>query len=514
MKDLAFFALEDYGKEDLKSLIANFMKFAQKRFNFQRPPKLFLKQDIENAKNILGKTAHYDPSKEAVTVFVSGRHPKDVLRSLSHELVHHKQNLQGDLSPDKCGNLSVGYAQDNEHMREMERQAYEQGSLCFRDFEDGYKKQFQEVKFLKESKKMTQKITKDQLKNLIRKIISEQLTSQERASYIAARNRELGITQPDEEELERDDLAFALGRQPAPGEPQYTPYRDIKRMSDVDKEIEDKRSADFAKMAKDFEKRRQGRAMMGDVGKAMSDQDAQYRSGKKWSTGKDYKGREVADFSRAASRRVAFQAAMRNRMPYFLYKGKTFTTKFAKKAPQKKQGGQRVKFNPSQGPGGRQLGPGDKVAMTRRQFNEMYGDVKGVDEDENEKRKVLDEKEVENKKSNTKSEKCAKCKNCGCKGEGCVKCDNCKDCNPVDKSKDSEKKDSKKKNGNKSTSKYDDNPKLKGGQANLPDALQKGIIQAAESKIYTPEYEQALYESRFNDRNEKIFDKLKNLWTK
>ena len=36
MKDLAFFALEDYGKEDLKSLITNFMKFAQKRFNFQR----------------------------------------------------------------------------------------------------------------------------------------------------------------------------------------------------------------------------------------------------------------------------------------------------------------------------------------------------------------------------------------------------------------------------------------------------------------------------------------------
>ena len=108
-----------------------------------------------------------------------------------------------------------------------------------------------------------------------------------------------------------------------------------------------------------------------------------------------------------------------------------------------------------------------------------------------------------------KSEKCEKCANCGCKGKGCVKCDNCKDCNPVDKSKNGKKKD-----GNKSTSKYDDNPKLKGGQANLPDALQKGIIQAAESKIYTPEQEQELYESRFNDRNDRIFDKLKKLWTK
>ena len=35
-----------------------------------------------------------------------------------------------------------------------------------------------------------------------------------------------------------------------------------------------------------------------------------------------------------------------------------------------------------------------------------------------------------------------------------------------------------------------------------------------ESKIQTPEQEQKLYESRFNKRNEEIFDKLKKLWTK
>ena len=35
-----------------------------------------------------------------------------------------------------------------------------------------------------------------------------------------------------------------------------------------------------------------------------------------------------------------------------------------------------------------------------------------------------------------------------------------------------------------------------------------------ESKIQTPEQEQKLYESRFNKRNDEIFNKLKNLWTK
>lgn len=37
-----------------------------------------------------------------------------------------------------------------------------------------------------------------------------------------------------------------------------------------------------------------------------------------------------------------------------------------------------------------------------------------------------------------------------------------------------------KKEGNEKTDKHDDNPKLKGGQKNLPDALQQGIIDSAK----------------------------------
>ena len=152
----------------LKPLIKNFMSFAQERFGFDDPPKLFFKQDIENSKDILGKTAHYDPQDKSVTVFITNRHPKDILRSLAHELVHHTQNLRGDLTPEKCGEMGPGYAQTNPHLREMERQAFEQGNLCFRDWSDEYKKQLQEVKFLKESKKMTKKITTESLKKLIK----------------------------------------------------------------------------------------------------------------------------------------------------------------------------------------------------------------------------------------------------------------------------------------------------------------------------------------------------------
>ena len=121
----------------LKPLIKQFLPFAQERMGFDRPPKLFLKQDSQNASNPLGKTAFYDPSAMSITLFGSERHPKDVMRSLSHELVHHTQNCNGDFK--NAGEMGEGYAQNNPHMREMERQAYEMGNMCFRDWEDSIK---------------------------------------------------------------------------------------------------------------------------------------------------------------------------------------------------------------------------------------------------------------------------------------------------------------------------------------------------------------------------------------
>ena len=121
----------------LKTLIKKFMPFAQERMGFKRPPRLFLRQDAKNASNPLGKTAFYDPQAKSVTLYISNRHPKDIMRSLSHELVHHKQNCNGQF--DNVSEMGEGYAQNNEHLRGMEREAYEVGNLCFRDWEDSIK---------------------------------------------------------------------------------------------------------------------------------------------------------------------------------------------------------------------------------------------------------------------------------------------------------------------------------------------------------------------------------------
>ena len=171
----------------LKPLIGKLTIFAKDRMGFQHAPRLFLRNDPENSQKMLGKTAHYDPQEKAITLFTRRRHPKDILRSYAHELVHHTQNLRGDLSPGKCGEMGQGYAQANGHMREMEREAYEKGNMCFRDWEDTLSDKdtyiiikIAESKTLKENKTMTTKITKEFLKETIRKILEQQMPSYSR----------------------------------------------------------------------------------------------------------------------------------------------------------------------------------------------------------------------------------------------------------------------------------------------------------------------------------------------
>jgi len=113
------------------------MPFAQERMGFDMPPRLFLRQDAENAANPLGKTAYYDPQARSVTLYTINRHPKDIMRSLSHELVHHTQNCRGEFNNET--EMGEGYAQNNVHLRGMEQQAYEMGNMCFRDWEDSVK---------------------------------------------------------------------------------------------------------------------------------------------------------------------------------------------------------------------------------------------------------------------------------------------------------------------------------------------------------------------------------------
>ena len=118
---------------------AGIYRDAVKKFNIRPTPKLFLRQDKENGAMTLGRTAFYDPSELKIVLFVTGRHPKDILRSFAHELIHHVQNERGDLN---LGDSSdPQYAQKDDHLRKMEMEAYLKGNMLMRDFEDNFKYQ-------------------------------------------------------------------------------------------------------------------------------------------------------------------------------------------------------------------------------------------------------------------------------------------------------------------------------------------------------------------------------------
>ena len=127
----------DFDITEIEDLIQDLFDFSRKRFGFNKPPVLNLVTDKNNT-SPLGKTAHYDPNNMSITIYVDGRHPKDIMRSFSHELVHHNQNLKGEFA-NIVGQGGSNYAQTNPHLRKMEKEAYLKGNMCFRDWEDGYK---------------------------------------------------------------------------------------------------------------------------------------------------------------------------------------------------------------------------------------------------------------------------------------------------------------------------------------------------------------------------------------
>jgi hypothetical protein len=119
-------------------LLQHFFPYAQEQLGFHKPVMISFDSDEDNASKMLGRTAHYNPDSFSIAVYVDGRHPKDILRSLSHELVHHTQNCNGDF--DSAAELGQGYAQENPAMRNAELDAYKRGNIIFRDFEDLIKK--------------------------------------------------------------------------------------------------------------------------------------------------------------------------------------------------------------------------------------------------------------------------------------------------------------------------------------------------------------------------------------
>ncbi len=103
--------------------------------NIKPLPKIkVIKDDEQNASDLLGKTAYYNPAEKSITLYTMDRHPKDILRSFAHEMVHHEQNLNG-----KLGSINTTNTNEDGDLLEIEKEAYEKGNIMLRNWEDKIK---------------------------------------------------------------------------------------------------------------------------------------------------------------------------------------------------------------------------------------------------------------------------------------------------------------------------------------------------------------------------------------
>ena len=118
---------------DYKQLIADLTDYMiEKGRNIEPLPKLeFIDGDSENAKDFFGKTAYYDPASQTIVLYTEGRHPKDIVRSYSHEMVHHTQNLE-----DRLEGIEGTDTTADENLDKIEQEANLVGTMTFRNWTD------------------------------------------------------------------------------------------------------------------------------------------------------------------------------------------------------------------------------------------------------------------------------------------------------------------------------------------------------------------------------------------
>jgi hypothetical protein len=104
------------------------------KMNILPLPEIKLRKDDIEASNFFGKTAYYDPNQKEIVLYVNGRHNKDIVRSFSHEMVHHMQNIENRLP-----NISTQNTNEDDRLLELEKEAYLVGNITFRNWEDNLK---------------------------------------------------------------------------------------------------------------------------------------------------------------------------------------------------------------------------------------------------------------------------------------------------------------------------------------------------------------------------------------
>jgi cytidyltransferase-like protein len=109
-------------KPEKKQIIKEFIKYVAKELELTTLPRIKFSTDNEEVKN-RRSFGYYNPGQNIIWVYTKNRNMADMLRTLAHELVHHKQNIDGRI-----------YNNSGETGSEIENEANAKAGIILRNF--------------------------------------------------------------------------------------------------------------------------------------------------------------------------------------------------------------------------------------------------------------------------------------------------------------------------------------------------------------------------------------------
>jgi hypothetical protein len=192
-------------------------QFAKQYLEIKERPVVTLVYSQDNADKVYAMTGHYDPANKTITLYCQDRHPKDIIRSFCHELIHHRQNEQGMLMHGEQTDTSdPAYILHNKYLRQMEEEAFLEGNMMLRHFTDTLK----EKNMLYENKqqRLAELVSKkleggETPEELVKKLVAKGVPEEKARMAVGIAN-----TKPKDEEIEPHEEAIAKAIADAKGE--------------------------------------------------------------------------------------------------------------------------------------------------------------------------------------------------------------------------------------------------------------------------------------------------------
>lgn len=103
-------------------IATNFIRFASDSLGIEELPKVFFINDNKWSRQ-MRSFGQYNPQTSEILVYIKNRNMADILRTLCHEMVHHKQNEEGRLKSDSGKTGS-----------EIENEANAQAGILLREY--------------------------------------------------------------------------------------------------------------------------------------------------------------------------------------------------------------------------------------------------------------------------------------------------------------------------------------------------------------------------------------------